>query len=156
MVDQESPQNKRSLVLFFLLSILPGAAHLRLGDVKKGLALLCISVAAVLTALLTGSYLIRSLMGLIYFAAGVPAALQVCQIIAGRQTIDWNARWYIVLMLLMTGFSALPLLWQSELFSNRAKIAWSIAVPLLAVAFFGMLGKYNRELEAYLRRLFSG
>jgi hypothetical protein len=48
-----------------------------------------------------------------------------------------DSKAYIIVMLLTTGINALPLLWQSANFSRHAKMLWTIAVPLLAVLFFG-------------------
>ena len=41
--------------------------------------------------------------------------------------------WYVVMMLLAVGPLALPLLWQSGHFSRATKLAWTVAVIIIAL-----------------------
>ena len=47
---------------------------------------------------------------------------------------------------LIKGFFALPLLWQSTLFSKKSKWMWTVAVPVLAILYFIFLFFYGRTL----------
>jgi len=134
------------------LSPVPGLPHLLLGRRKKGLALLCIFAGIVLTAALTRSYLLKALMACMYLATMAPAAVEAEAVRAGtRSRIDADAPAYVIFMLLTTGMTALPLLWQSPRFSRRAKAGWSATVVALAAAFFTLLVRFGRDLEAFLR-----
>ena len=79
----------------------------------------------------------------VYFLVMVPAVIETYALAKGGVSKFSESKPYIVLLLLVTGFSALPLLWQSHVFSRRIKIAWSIAVPVLAVLWFCFLGAYG-------------
>lgn len=94
-------------------------------------------------------------MVLIYGVTFLPSCVESYQLARyGRNTVDTNARWYVTLLLLSTGFSALPLLWVSTQFSRTAKIIWTIAVPVLAIIFFSVLFRYWTFFEEYLQGLF--
>jgi hypothetical protein len=59
----------------------------------------------------------------------------------------------VTVLLLTTGFNAIPLLWNSDRFSRKAKIAWSVVVPLLFLLYIGVLVKYWDRAESLLRSL---
>lgn len=73
------------------------------------------------------------LVGGIYLAIMVPAAVDAFQTASGRpRMFKGDAVPYVILMLLMVGPFAIPLLWQSVKFSKFAKIFWTAAVVLIA------------------------
>lgn len=146
-----------NLFLVVLFSLVPGLAHLYIKKVRKGASLLFISGGIVLTLALSHSAAVRVLMAFIYLVTVVPSAMEVWQTAYyGRQTFDIYARWYVVLMLWLTGFSAVPLLWQSPRFSRPAKIALTLAVAFMAVLFFTLLVYFwnflNDFLDCFLSR----
>ncbi len=147
---------KKNARLALILSLFPGASHLYLGLVRKAVVLLIIDAGLVLTLIFSKSYLMKLVMANIYLFTAVPAALETTSLAQGKKSrIDTDATWYTVALLLTTGFSALPLLWQNPKFSRRFKIAWTVAVPLLALLYFWGLLLYWDTLEALLVRLFQ-
>ncbi len=84
-----------------------------------------------------------------YFFLAVTSAADVYNLARGYSVNLCHFRPYVVFLLLTKGFWALPVLWHSRVFSKRKKIAWSIAVPLLAVLYFGFLFLYGRALYHY-------
>ncbi len=138
--------------LALAFSLIPGLSHLYIKRPKKAIGLLIIDAVIGLTFLFSDSYLMRLLMVNIYLITFFPACLEVYQLIRyGKSKISTDAKWYVVVLLLTTGFGALGLLWQSKRFSKTAKTAWSVAVPLLAILFFSSLIKYWDMLERLLR-----
>lgn len=141
-------------IFTLLLSPLPGLAHLYLGDKKKALSLLVIDAGIILTLVFSDSLLMKGLMLGIYIIAFLPAAVETYQLAAyDRRLLNTNAKWYVIIMLLTTGFSALPLLWQSNCFGRTGKTAWSIAVPVLATLFFFFLSSQWDDIEHWLQTL---
>ena len=67
-----------------------------------------------------------------------------------------ESRFYITLLLLTRGFWALPLMWHSSSFTKRSKIAWSVAVPLLALLYFGLLIYYGRTIYVLIKPWLRG
>ena len=144
----------KNVLLTLVLSVVPGLPHLYLGDRKKAAGLFVIDGALVLSVLYSRSCLMKALMGGIYFVTVVPACIETYQLSRyGKNTIDTDSRWYTVLLLLTTGFSALPLLWQNRNFSQSSKVAWSIAVPVLAAIFFYILAHYWDVFERQITRI---
>ncbi len=138
--------------LTLVLSLVPGLSQLYLGRPKKAAGLLIVTTGITLSLIFSDSYLMVLIMCNIYLFTSVPAGVESYQIARyGRNTIDTSSRWYVVILLLTTGFTALPLLWNSGNFSKKAKITWSIAVPVLAAVFFTVLIRYWNALEALLR-----
>ncbi|MBD3263770.1 MAG: hypothetical protein GF375_01550 [Candidatus Omnitrophica bacterium] len=147
---------KKAPLLTILLSALPGFSHIYLGRIKKGLSLLVIDTGMVLTLIFADSYIMTVIMVNIYFFTFLPACIETYQISKyGKGRTVTESRWYVVVLLLSTGFSALPLLWQSSLFSRKAKIGWTVAVPVLAVIFFTFLIRYWSVIETFFGSLFS-
>lgn len=130
---------RRRAVTAAVLSLVPGAGHLYLGQKKKGLVLLCVDMGIILILFSTQIFL--RLGGLVAYVVTMLPAVVECYRLAEHDRFEAvsEARWYVITMLLITGFSALPLLWQNARFSKNAKIAWTIAVPLLAAAYFAAL-----------------
>lgn len=145
---------KRNVALVCVLSFVPGLSQIYLGEKKKGLMLLLIDAGIFFTLLSSKSYLMRLLMAGIFLVTFFPPAIESYQEAKyGEKKIDIRDRWYVTMMLLFTGFTALPLLWSSDRFSRRAKISWTVAVPVLAVLFFSFLIKYWNALESGLRKI---
>ena len=139
--------------LAILLSLIPGLGHLYVGERKKSTGFLIVSTGIILTFIFSKSIIMRLLMLGIYLASMGPSALEVYQMARyGRNTFDTRAKGYVIFLLLTTGFTALPLLWQSDRFSRGGKIAWTIAVPVLAILFFTVLIQYWTPLENYLEK----
>ena len=133
-------QSKKSPRLAALLSLIPGLGHWYLGKSKKALALACVDAAIVLGLLFSHSIIILFSAGMIYLITASQAGFESYRTAkTGKEILHLDSKRYVVLMLLFTGFGALPLLWQSTRFPRQAKIAWTIAVPILAVLYFGGL-----------------
>lgn len=146
--------HSKNLFLTLLLSVLPGLSLVYVGRHKKAFGLFVIDLGIILTFVFSESYIFKVLMAGIYLITFGPAALESYQLAKyGKNTIDTEARWYVIILLLTTGFSALPLLWKSAYFSKNAKISWSIAVPVLAVLFFTLLSSFWTDLDRYLRTI---
>ena len=140
--------------LTLLLSPIPGLSHLYLGDKKKAVSLLIIDTGILLTLIFSKSLLMKVLMLGIYTITFLPACIETYQIAKyGKRLLNTNSQWYVILLLLTTGFSALPLLWQSDSFSKTGKIAWTIAVPTLAALFLFFLASQWNDIEQRLQNL---
>jgi len=147
---------KKSVLLVLILSIIPGLPQLYLGKFRKAVTLLIISVGVTVTFIFSGYYTVRTLMILVYSVTVIPACLESYQLAKyGKNTIDTGARWYVILLLFTTGFTAVPLLWRSDRFSRKGKIFWTGFVTLGAILFFTVLGVYWDILENFLRGLIS-
>ena len=132
----------------------PGLGQIYTGNAKKGLSVLCVYAGLLIAPILSHSYLITILAVVIYLVTVVPVTADAYQTAAtGRSHVDIDAKWYVFLMLWFTGFSALPLLWQSKRFSHRAKTLLTTAVILLTVLFFGGLVIFGPTMEKFLRHL---
>jgi len=80
------------------------------------------------------SLLTTVLLGLVYLAVAIPAALDASQVARGLvRPGQGQAAWSVILMLLAVGPFAIPLLWQSPWFSRTAKIGWTVAISVVAV-----------------------
>jgi lysylphosphatidylglycerol synthetase-like protein (DUF2156 family) len=146
----------KNIYLTLGLSVLPGLSHIYLGEYHKVPGLFFIDAGIALTLLFSSSYVMSLLMVMIYFVTAVPASVESYQLARyGENTIDTGAKWYVTILLLTTGFAALPLLWKSDRFSKRAKAAWTIAVPLLAAAFFTILIRYWSYFESQLEKILT-
>jgi hypothetical protein len=94
----------------------------------------------------------RFLMGGIYLAVMIPAALDAFQTVSGRpRTFSTDTVPYVIVMLLMVGPFAIPLLWQSVKFSKTAKIFWTVAVILIAFLAIGVTTFVASSLEQILK-----
>ena len=147
---------KKKLWIVVLLSIIPGLSLLYLGRGKKTIALFIVDIGILLTFLLSTSYLAKLLAVNIYIFTFIAPFIESYQLAKyGRNTIGTDSKWYVVVLLLTTGFNALPLLWQSISFSRREKILWSIAVPALSGIFVFALVNYWGTAENTLRSILS-
>ncbi len=134
-------------------SLVPGLGQIYTGRPKKGLALLCVAAGAVVSLVITHSRIFFILTILIYFATVIPAGIEAFQEACGFRCMAFlDSKRYVVWMLLTTGFSALPLLWHSGQFSRPAKIAWTVAVPILAFIFFAGLVFLAPKIDIFLKK----
>lgn len=140
--------------------IVPGLGQLRNGERAKGIAILCITAgiwSGILVATLGPpafrSWLTVGVLALVYLFVWIPAIVDAYQRAAGIPTtlLSGGKRWYVILMLLTVGPMALPLLWQSPRFSQRAKIVWTIAVILIALVGLVVLVVVGPLIERTLR-----
>jgi hypothetical protein len=128
------------------LSLVPGVGHWAVGKRGKAVAFFAIDLGIICTVLFLRSPMVSLLTCLAYFMVMVPAVIEAYTLASGGVSQLSESKPYIVVLLLLTGFSALPFLWQSRSFSKRSKIAWSIAVPVLAILWFCFLGEYGMRL----------
>lgn len=141
----------KQITAAFLSFILPGSGHLYLKKTKKSISLFVMDVVIVFTLLFSESLIMKWLMGMIFFAVMIPAVVETFLLAQGKEGKGLSdSTFYIVFMLLTTGLGALPLLWQSS-FSKPAKILWTIAVPLLAIAFFFLIYFFRGPIESFLK-----
>jgi hypothetical protein len=118
----------------FYSAVLPGLGQLYLGEKAKGWTLLCMTAGVVVSLIISHTLLNGILMGGIYLAIMIPAATDAFQTASGKpRTFSGDAVPYVIVMLLMVGPFAIPLLWQSPKFSRRGKILWTLGVVLIAL-----------------------
>ena len=137
------------------LSLVPGAGHLAVGKRRKAVALFAVDLGIICSAFFVRSRIGFLLRCFVYLMVMVPAVIETYSLARGGVSRFSETKPYIVFLLLVTGFSALPLLWQSRIFSKRIKIAWSIAVPVLAILYFSFLGVYGIRLFNYAKIRFG-
>ena len=121
--------------------IAPGAGQIYSGDRPQGVALLCITAGLWTTAILTmastaavRSFLTMPLLVIVYMFVLIPAVLDGYRAGEGKTTVVAREKlWYVVMMLLAVGPLALPLLWQCRRFSRATKLAWTVAVIIIAL-----------------------
>ena len=123
-------------ILVASVSLVPGVGHLMIGRRGKAAALFVIDFGLVCSLFFLKSNVGYILAFLGYLIVMVPAVIETYTLAQGGVSRFSNSKPYIVVLLLKEGFSALPLLWQSPLFSRRIKIVWSIVVPVLAILYF--------------------
>ena len=137
------------LALFYSV-IAPGLGQIYLGERAKGLTLLCMGAGVAVSLIVKHTAVACFLMGGIYLAVMIPAALDAFQTASGRpRTFSGDAIPYVIVMLLSVGPFAIPLLWQSRKFSPRAKVIWTIAVigiALLAIAVMTFMASSLEQL----------
>jgi len=127
------------------LSLVPGVGHWVIGKRGKAAALFAVDLGIACSVFFLRSSISLVLTCLVYFLVMVPAVIETYTLARGGRSQLSESKPYIVLLLLATGFSALPLLWQSHSFSKRIKIVWSIAVPVLAVLFWMCISLYGMQ-----------
>ena len=135
------------------LSLVPGVGHWVLGKRGKAVALFVVDFGMVCSVLFFRSQMALFITCFAYLMVMIPAVIETYVLASGGVSRFSESKAYIVVLLLTTGFSALPLLWQSHSFSKRMKIAWSAAVAVLAVLFFSFLGAYGVRLFHYVKTL---
>ena len=137
------------LALFYSV-VFPGLGQLYLGERAKGGTLLCMGAGVVVSLIISHTVIAWFLMGGIYLAVMIPAALDAFQTASGRpRSFVSDTVPYVLLMLAMVGPFAIPLLWQSAKFSKTAKILWTVAVilvALLAIATMTFVASFLEQL----------
>ena len=133
------------------LSLVPGAGHLALGRRWKAAALFVFDSGLLCTLFFLRSNAGRFLACFSYLLIMIPAVIETYTLARGGVNQLTESRPYIVTLLLFKGFSALPLLWHSHVFSKRMKITWSIVVPVLAIFYWSFLGVYGIRLYSYAK-----
>ncbi|MFO8053294.1 MAG: hypothetical protein R6U54_05005 [Candidatus Omnitrophota bacterium] len=148
-------KKRKKPVVAVVLSMIPGLSHLYLGQIKKALVLFVIDLGLGLALVFSQSYLIKLIMINIYLFTFIPACLETYSYSKGKKSrINTDSKWYVTILLITTGFNALPLLWQNSKLTRRFKIIWTVLVPMLAVAFVFILIRYWDNLEAFLQKIF--
>ncbi len=137
------------------LSLVPGVGHLVLGRKEKAAVLFAVDFGIIFSVFFTKSLAGYLVACFVYFMAMVPAVIETYTLARGGVSQFNESKPYVVLLLLATGFSALPLLWQSRIFSKRIKIVWSVAVLVLAILYFSFLGIYGIRLFNYAKIWFG-
>src|SRR5262245_6240914 len=94
------------------LSIIPGLGHFYSGYPKKAVTLFIIDVGIFCMFVFSAWQLFRILAIFLYLISFFASAME-CYFAKAQP------KFYVVLLLLTTGFSALPLLWQDSRFSKR-------------------------------------
>lgn len=111
-------------------------------DRAKGISLICMSAGVWISFYLSlaGPPLLRSrltaiFMTLIYLFIWIPAVNDAFRFAQGFDSslLSGRNRGYVILMLVMIGPLALPMLWQSERFSLFAKRLWTFAVVAIFI-----------------------
>ena len=134
-------QRRSPYIAAGLSLVAPGAGQIYSGDRPKGVALLCITAGLWTSAILTiagvtaaRSALTMLLLVVVYLFVLIPAVLDAYRAGEGQTAVIAGEKlWYVVMMLLAAGPLALPLLWQSRRFSRATKLAWTVAVIILAL-----------------------
>jgi TM2 domain-containing membrane protein YozV len=165
------------LALFYSVMV-PGLGQIYLGERAKGWTFLCMGAGVAVSLIVSHTVVACFLMGGIYLAVMIPAALDAFQTALGRPRtfsvpIPVNFReseigavqcaihdkkikaWagdtipYVIVMLLLVGPFAIPLLWQSRRFSSRAKIVWTavvIGIALFSIAVMTFAASFLEQL----------
>lgn len=138
-------KNKKTYIIL-LLSFLPGLGHLYLGKYRKGFSLLLVAGLLAVSSFYTNSFLFMLLMTLGYFAVMIPSTLEAYVLAGSSGTSNIFSKPYIIVMLLMTGMTSLPILWESPHFTQREKLLWTVTVFVLAALFFFFAAYYLIEI----------
>lgn len=141
------------VVAAVLSAVVPGLGQLYNGERAKGLAMLVMTVGVAVSCVAFRSPATLVFMGLIYLAVLIPAALDAYRVAGGGASrFSGDAPWYVIGMLLAVGPFALPLLWTSFRFSRTAKIVWTLAVILVAVACIVTIAAVGPVIDRLLRQ----
>lgn len=133
--------------------LVPGAGQLYLGERAKGWTLVCMDIGVAVSLIVSHTWVAWLLMGGIYLAIMIPAALDAFQTASGRpRTFVGDAVPYVIVMLLLVGPFAIPLLWQSAKFSKMAKILWTAVVILIAFLAIAVMTVLASSMEAFMAR----
>ena len=135
-----------SPILAASLSLVPGTGHWVVGKKGKAVSFFAIDLGIICMAFILRSPVALLLACFVYFAVMVPAVVETYVLARGGVVRFSESKLYIVILLLVSGLAALPLLWESHSFSKQKKIAWSLAVLGLAILWFGFLGVYGMRL----------
>ena len=136
-----------------LSALLPGLGQWLNGERAKGVALLCVTIGiwfwlamATIGPASFRSWFSQLILGISYLFVLVPAATDASRVAAGSTPptlLSAGKPWYAIVMVLVVGAMAVPLVWQSPSLSRSAKIAWAavgILNPLLALLVLAVFG----------------
>ena len=161
MSDDTTTPPSRSPALAAVLSLLlPGLGQLYTGERAKGIAVLCISLGTWLGMALStfGPSTMRSLLtalmlAIVYLFVWIPAVIDAYRDASGRPTrlLSGGSAWYVIVMLLVVGPMAIPLLWQSRAFSRGRKIGWTVFVIVVALVIIFSLLAIGPAVEGLLQ-----
>ncbi len=144
---------KKPYLVFIYSLIAPGLGQLYLGESAKGWTFLSMTGGIVVSLIVSHTMIAWILMGGIYLAIMIPAALDAFQTASGRPRVfAGDSRAYAIGMLLLVGPFALPLLWQSGRFSKIAKIAWTLVVILIALLGIVVLAFSASFLDPFMKQ----
>ncbi|MFH0985599.1 MAG: hypothetical protein V1882_08695 [Candidatus Omnitrophota bacterium] len=117
-----------------LYSVLfPGLGQIYLGERAKGWTLMCMAAGVWVSLLISHTAIACFFMGIIYLTVMIPSTMDAFQTASGKsRTFAGDSVPYVIVMLLLVGPFAIPLLWQSRKFSNRAKVLSTLGVILIA------------------------
>lgn len=142
----------RQVIAAALSGLVPGAGQLFNREWAKGAAVLAMVAGMAASALMARSPATTALMGVLYLAVLVPAAMDAYQVAGGRPSrFTGGNRGYVIVMLLTIGPFALPLLWQSA-FSRAAKWAWTLAIMVIAAVCILAMAALGPFLDQLLQR----
>ena len=116
--------------------LLPGLGQIYNREQKKGWVIFaCCLVLGVAAYWLTGFNAITAALALLLlWLSAIIDAYKVAKS-AGQAAEFYYGKNYVVAMLLLVGPLALPLLWQSPNFTNRARWLWTVIVVGAALLF---------------------
>ncbi len=172
---------KDPVLAFFYSLTIPGLGQLYLGERAKGWTLLSMTAGVAVSLVISHTLFSWIFVGVIYLGIMIPAALDAYQAASGRPRafsvpIPINFReseigavqvtmhekkqktWtgdsvpYVIVMLLVVGPFAIPLLWQSARFSKTAKILWTLGVILIALLAIGALSATASFFDRFLKQ----
>jgi hypothetical protein len=158
--------NRRFPALAACLSLIaPGAGQLYNGERAKGMAMLVMTAGIwfwmIMAAIGPAAFRSRFtliLFGLVYVSIWMPAVTDAYRQVPGtvQSLLSGHKRWYVIVMVLVTGIVAVPFVWQSPRLSRTAKIVWSVigtlntVLGLCAIAVIGpaierLLDQYHEQ-----------
>ena len=124
------------------LSLIPGLGHWIIGERWRAGAFCLADVGIVVSIFFLKSAWGYALVFAAYLMAMIPAVIEAHALAQKGEAWFSQSKPYIITMLLLTGSAALPLLWQSTVFTKKNKIAGTSTVFVLAVLktlFFGCI-----------------
>ncbi len=138
---------------------MPGLGQLYNREDAKAAAILC-STVGIWAALLwttigpdaSRSWLSAGALLLAYPFLLLPTVLDAHRCARGISELSPShaGRWHVVIMLLAIGPVAIPQLWQSQGFSRRAKILWTLSIVLVSLIVLLMMVAIGPGLELWL------
>lgn len=148
-------RSKISPLLLAVMSVVPGLGHWCLGKKRKAAAFFIIALGLLISLFLVKSPIGLILICLAYVAITLPAIVETYTLAAGGVKELSESRGYIIFLLIAVGITSLPLLWQSRVFSKRAKILWSIGISTVAVLYLSFLAVFGMRIFSHARSWFG-
>ena len=139
-----------------LSAVMPGLGQLYNREDGKAAAILCstFGIWAGLVWTTVGPEAYRSWLSAIALLLAYPFLLLPTVLDAHRRargipelSPSHAVRWRVVVMLLASGPLAIPQLWQSQGFSRRAKILWTLSIALVSLILILMMVAIGPGLE---------